>query len=44
MNWARKSPAGEAIVVLKTDDTTSKDILAEICKIDGIAWAENVEL
>ncbi|MBN1293393.1 MAG: phosphoglycerate dehydrogenase [Candidatus Latescibacteria bacterium] len=44
MNWARKSPAGEAIVILKTDETIKNDLLAEIGKINGITWAECVEL
>lgn len=44
MTWARLSPAGDAIVVLKTDDTVGKDVLAEIEKIKNITWAKFIVL
>ncbi len=44
MTWARQSLAGDAIVVLNTDQRCEKEHIAEIQKIDGINWAKSVEL
>ncbi|MBT4483160.1 MAG: phosphoglycerate dehydrogenase [Candidatus Latescibacteria bacterium] len=44
MTWSRKSPAGEAIVVLNTDDAVDKKILDEINAIDNIEWAVCLEI
>lgn len=43
MTWARKKQAGEAIVVLNTDEKVGKDLIADILKIDNIEWAECIE-
>jgi D-3-phosphoglycerate dehydrogenase len=44
MNWARKAPGGEAIVILRTDDRVDTATLDEVLKIKGIEWAVHVEL
>ena len=44
MTWARKSPAGEAMVVLRTDEGIDKNSLKDVRKINGISWATCVEL
>lgn len=44
MTWARKQPAGEAIVVLSTDENINKKNLEDIMNIDGIDWAVCIEL
>jgi len=44
MTWARKSQAGEAIVVMNTDDKVDKETLAAIEAIDNIEWAVCLEL
>jgi len=44
MNWARKAPGGDAIVILRTDDKVDEATLEEVKKIKGIQWAAHVEL
>lgn len=44
MTWARKNQAGEAVVVLNTDDVIKKETLKEIEAIDNIEWAKCLEL
>jgi len=44
MTWARMNLAGEAIVVLNTDEKVSKGIIAEVERIKDINWAKCVEL
>ena len=44
MTWARRSPTGEAIVVLNTDEIVDKDTLEEIKTINDIKWAKCLEL
>jgi len=44
MTWARKCQAGEAIVVLNTDDLVEKDDREEIAKIPDITWVEAITL
>ncbi len=44
MNWARKSQAGEALVIINTDEAVGKDGQAEVAKIDDITWVEAISL
>lgn len=44
MNWARVAPGGEAIVVLRIDDTIGAEVIGEVKKIRGIEWAVHIEL
>ncbi|MCE5250309.1 phosphoglycerate dehydrogenase [bacterium] len=44
MTWARKSPSGEAIVVVSTDEEIDKKALDEVKKISGISWAMCVDV
>jgi D-3-phosphoglycerate dehydrogenase len=44
MTWARMSQAGNAIVVLSTDEQVNKPTLEEIKSIKGIEWATCVDL
>jgi len=44
MTWARKNQAGDAIVVLSTDDNVDKATLEEIEKIDNVEWAQCLQL
>lgn len=44
MTWARMSQAGDAIVVLSTDEQVDKPALDEIKSINGIRWARCVDL
>lgn len=44
MTWARKSQAGEAIVILNTDDKVDDSTIAAIEKIDNIKWAVSLSL
>ena len=44
MTWAKKSPAGEAIVVLNTDDVLDNKTRDEVLAINGIEWAAFIVL
>jgi len=44
MTWARKNQAGDAMVVLSTDDDVDKATLGEIEKIDNVEWAQCLRL
>lgn len=44
MTWARMSQAGNAIVVLSTDEQVDKPTLEEIKSIKGIEWASCLDL
>ena len=44
MTWARLSQAGDAIVVLNTDQAITKDNIAKVENISGITWAKTIEL
>ena len=44
MTWARKSQAGEAIVVLSTDEAVGKAEQDEVAKIDDITWVKAISL
>jgi D-3-phosphoglycerate dehydrogenase / 2-oxoglutarate reductase len=44
MTWARRSPGGEAIVVLNTDDGIDEGTLDAVKAVDGIEWASFIEL
>ena len=44
MTWARMSQAGNAIVVLSTDEQVCKSALEEIKSIKGIEWVSCVDL
>ena len=44
MTWARQSQAGDAIVILSTDEVIDDANLKKIEAIDDIAWARCVKL
>jgi len=44
MTWARLSQAGDAVVVLNTDQKVTEGVITDIEKISGINWAKFLEL
>ena len=44
MTWARKTQAGEALVVLNTDEPVDADTLGKLRGIKDIKWAKSVKL
>jgi len=44
MTWARKSQAGDAIVVLNTDQEMDRDVITAVKGIQGITWAKSIVL